>query len=136
VKLFKHLLLGTVLAASLQLTGKKPLVTNKKGINTVFYYGPEIIQAAGIRNPLLLNLAIGTWNFFTSLFALAFVDKIGRRPLLIFGVTTMGISLFGLGIALHVPLSELYGFLLNHLLMKQKQGHFCWHHALDIYTWI
>ena len=79
------------------------------GINTVFYYGPEIIQSAGIGNPLLLNLAIGAWNFLTSLIALAFVDKLGRRPLLITGVLTMGISLFGLGIAFHLGMPELYG---------------------------
>ncbi|MFQ3267976.1 MAG: SP family sugar:H+ symporter-like MFS transporter, partial [Colwellia sp.] len=55
------------------------------GINVVFYYGAELWQAAGFdeSQSLFINLIAGTTNIISTFIAIALVDKIGRKPLLL-----------------------------------------------------
>ncbi|MFW5973744.1 MAG: sugar porter family MFS transporter [Bacteroidota bacterium] len=57
------------------------------GINVVFYYGSVLWQAAGFTeaNALLTNVITGSVNIIFTLVAIALVDRIGRRPLLMIG---------------------------------------------------
>jgi MFS family permease len=79
----KYLAMSIVLAATLQLTG----------INAVMYYGPKILENAGMKDKFLLNIAIGGWNFLTTIAAIFLVDRVGRRTLMIGGVAIMSVSL-------------------------------------------
>ena len=65
------------------------------GINVVFYYGAELWQAAGFdeSESLFINLIAGTTNIISTFIAIALVDKIGRKPLLLVGSVGMFISL-------------------------------------------
>lgn len=65
------------------------------GINVVFYYGSELWQAAGFdeSQSLFINVLTGTTNIVSTFIAIALVDKIGRKPLLIVGSIGMFISL-------------------------------------------
>ncbi|MFB0981222.1 MAG: sugar porter family MFS transporter [Alteromonadaceae bacterium] len=65
------------------------------GINVVFYYGAELWQAAGFdeSQSLLINVLTGTTNIVSTFIAIALVDKIGRKPLLLIGSVGMFISL-------------------------------------------
>lgn len=66
------------------------------GINTVMYYSPTIIQLAGFasnRTAILLSLVTAGLNAFGSIISIYFIDRIGRKKLLI-------ISLFGVIISL------------------------------------
>jgi SP family sugar:H+ symporter-like MFS transporter len=65
------------------------------GINVVFYYGEVLWRAAGFSesNALLQNVISGTVNIGSTLVAIALVDKLGRKPLLIFGSIGMTITL-------------------------------------------
>lgn len=65
------------------------------GINVVFYYGAELWQAAGFdeSQSLFINLIAGTTNIISTFIAIALVDKIGRKPLLLIGSVGMFISL-------------------------------------------
>ncbi|XP_009765772.1 probable inositol transporter 2 [Nicotiana sylvestris] len=66
------------------------------GINTVMYYSPSIIQLAGIasnRTALLLSLVTAGLNAFGSIISIYFIDRTGRKKLLV-------ISLFGVMISL------------------------------------
>lgn len=65
------------------------------GINVVFYYGAELWQAAGFdeSQSLFINLIAGTTNIISTFIAIALVDKIGRKPLLLVGSVGMFISL-------------------------------------------
>jgi len=85
----KHLIMAFVLAATLQLTG----------INAVMYYGPKIIQAAGFDSPFLLTIVIGGWNFLTTVLAIFFVDRFGRRLLMLIGVGILSGSLVLIAVA-------------------------------------
>lgn len=68
------------------------------GINVVFYYGAELWRAAGFdeSQSLLINVITGTTNIVSTFIAIALVDKVGRKPLLITGSIGMFISLAAL----------------------------------------
>jgi MFS transporter, SP family, sugar:H+ symporter len=65
------------------------------GINVVFYYGEVLWRAAGLSesNALFQNLVSGAVNIGSTFVAIALVDKLGRKPLLIFGSVGMTFTL-------------------------------------------
>ena len=65
------------------------------GVNIVIYYGPELLKAAGfaIGERLQFQVAFGVINLVFTLVALCFIDRWGRRPLLIGGMTAVVASL-------------------------------------------
>ena len=65
------------------------------GINVVFYYGEVLWRAAGFSesNALLQNVISGTVNVGSTFVAIALIDKVGRKPLLVFGSIGMAIIL-------------------------------------------
>ena len=68
------------------------------GINVVFYYGAELWQAAGFdeSQSLFINVLTGTTNIVSTFIAIALVDKVGRKPLLLVGSIGMFIALSAL----------------------------------------
>jgi SP family sugar:H+ symporter-like MFS transporter len=70
------------------------------GINIVFYYGATLWQAAGFAESeaLLVNVITGLTNILSTFVAIALVDRVGRRPLLIAGSVGMAVTLAGLSI--------------------------------------
>jgi sugar porter (SP) family MFS transporter len=73
------------------------------GINAVIYYSDRIFAAAGFSTPheqtMATTWAIGAVNVLATLIAIAFIDRIGRRPLLLAGLAGMGVSLVAVGLA-------------------------------------
>jgi sugar porter (SP) family MFS transporter len=70
------------------------------GINTVIYYAPTIIQFTGINGDsaaIVASLGVGVINIAATLVALRLIDRKGRRPLLMVGVSGMVIALTVLG---------------------------------------
>jgi SP family sugar:H+ symporter-like MFS transporter len=65
------------------------------GINVVFYYGEVLWRAAGFSesSALLQNVISGAVNIGSTFVAIALIDKLGRRPLLIFGSIGMAFTL-------------------------------------------
>ncbi len=57
------------------------------GINVVFYYGSTLWQAAGFteEDALLTNVINGSVNIAFTFLAIALIDKVGRKPLLLVG---------------------------------------------------
>ncbi len=74
------------------------------GINTVFYYGPEILKKAGLEtiDALWQNVSIGVVNVISTVVATAVVDLLGRKPLLLLGSAGMGVSLLLMTLALEL----------------------------------
>ncbi|MEO8752930.1 MAG: sugar porter family MFS transporter [Casimicrobiaceae bacterium] len=89
----KPLMVGLGLAVFQQITG----------INAIIYYSDRIFQAAGFATPLAqaqaTTWAIGAVNVLSTLIAIAFIDRLGRRPLLLAGLLGMGVSLAVVGAA-------------------------------------
>lgn len=74
------------------------------GINTIVYYAPTILQTAGFHgasSAILATMGLGIVNVIFTIIALPLLDKWGRRPLLLLGLTGMFISLALLSIAFH-----------------------------------
>lgn len=65
------------------------------GINVIFYYSSILWRSVGFteENALGVTVITGFVNIVTTLIAIAFVDKIGRKPLLIVGSIGMTLSL-------------------------------------------
>ena len=98
------LIVGVGLAIVQQLTG----------INTVIYYAPRIFQEAGIgsdHGAILASVAVSTVNVLATLIAVRFIDRVGRKPLLLVGLAGMVISLgvLALGFAFAGSGSDLLG---------------------------
>ena len=66
------------------------------GINSVFFYAPMIFEQSGIGTDASFSQAIlvGLINLVFTLLAIAFIDRLGRKPLLIGGVTGIAICMF------------------------------------------
>ena len=76
------------------------------GINVVLYYAPEIFKNMGssTSNALMQTIIVGIVNISFTVLAIWTVDKIGRKPLLIYGASGMCISLILLGLSFHLHL--------------------------------
>jgi SP family galactose:H+ symporter-like MFS transporter len=82
------------------------------GINTVIYYAPTIFQAAGFKSAnvaILATVGVGAVNVLMTMVAIWLVDRSGRRPLLLAGISGMILSLGVLGLAFQ--LTNLSAFL-------------------------
>lgn len=72
------------------------------GINAVIYYSDQILEEAGFTSASAQAgaslIAVGVVNVLATFVAIAFVDRLGRRPLLMAGMTGMIVGLAGLSI--------------------------------------
>jgi sugar porter (SP) family MFS transporter len=72
------------------------------GINAVIYYAPQIFQTAGFTSDtveLAATIGVGVVNVLATFIAMGLVDRSGRKPLLVAGVTGMIAALAILGLA-------------------------------------
>jgi sugar porter (SP) family MFS transporter len=85
------LIVGVGLAVLQQVTG----------INTVIYYAPTILSSTGLTSSssILASVAVGLINVVMTMVAMAVIDRVGRRPLLLASLVGMVASLAVLGIA-------------------------------------
>ena len=85
------LFIGIFLAVFQQITG----------INAVIYYAPRFFEAAGLArsSAILQSALIGVVNVVFTLVAIALVDRLGRKPMLMVGSAGMGLSFILLGAA-------------------------------------
>lgn len=65
------------------------------GINAIFYYAPTIFEQAGgsTDSSFLQAIVVGLTNLVFTLVAIWAIDKLGRKPLLLTGTTSMTIAL-------------------------------------------
>ncbi|HVB55711.1 MAG TPA: sugar porter family MFS transporter [Candidatus Acidoferrales bacterium] len=76
------------------------------GINTVIYYAPTIFQLAGLHShsaAILATAGVGMINVILTIVALRLLDRVGRRPLLLYGLAGMILSLGVLGFGFLSP---------------------------------
>ncbi len=89
------LILGIGLAMGQQLVG----------INTIIYYAPTIMQSTGLApgNSILATLVVGIVNVIFTVVAFLLIDRIGRRPLLLIGLSGIILALALLGLSYALP---------------------------------
>jgi SP family galactose:H+ symporter-like MFS transporter len=99
----RPLLIGVGLAIAQQITG----------INAIIYYANRIFAAAGFTSihsqAQATTWAIGAVNVLATLIAVRWVDRLGRKPLLLAGLTGMFVSLTLVGFAFHSLASHSKG---------------------------
>jgi sugar porter (SP) family MFS transporter len=79
------------------------LFTNLSGIDAILYYAPEIFRQVGIGGdlgPILATVGLGALNVLATIVAMWLVDRVGRRPLLLWGLAPMAVSLAVMSLAL------------------------------------
>jgi SP family arabinose:H+ symporter-like MFS transporter len=66
------------------------------GINSVFFYAPMIFEQSGIGTDASFSQAIlvGLINLVFTVLAIMLIDRLGRKPLLVFGVSGIMICMF------------------------------------------
>jgi SP family xylose:H+ symportor-like MFS transporter len=96
----RAMLLGMALAILQQITG----------INVFMYYAPEIFKSlgTGTNAALLQTVIVGAFNVGFTVVAIRTVDRLGRKPLLIFGAGGMALCLIGLGGAAYFGTTEAW----------------------------
>lgn len=66
------------------------------GINSVFFYAPMIFEQSGIGTDasFIQAILVGITNLVFTILAMVFIDKLGRKPLLIAGVSGIAVFMF------------------------------------------
>jgi MFS transporter, SP family, arabinose:H+ symporter len=85
------------------------------GAGTLFLYAPIILQKAGFhkaQDALMQTVILNAWNFGFTLIAFWLVDRVGRRPLLLFGTAGMAIGFILMGVIFKLSLSGWYVLLI------------------------
>jgi sugar porter (SP) family MFS transporter len=98
-------LLQPVVKAALVVGVGLAVLQQVTGINTVIYYAPTIVEFTGVDSSsgsILAAVGVGVINVAMTVVALRLLDNLGRRPLLMIGVSGMVVSLFALGLAFEV----------------------------------
>ncbi|MEN8117986.1 MAG: sugar porter family MFS transporter [Bacteroidota bacterium] len=90
----KALLIGIGLATLQQFTG----------INSIMYYAPMIFKESGLStaDAIFQTIAVGVVNLLFTLISIRIVDKVGRKPLLVYGSLVMAIFLSLLAVSFHL----------------------------------
>jgi sugar porter (SP) family MFS transporter len=76
--------------------------TNLSGIDAILYYAPVIFREVGMgeTGPIIATVGLGTINVVATVLAMWLVDRVGRRPLLLWGLAPMAISLVVMSVCL------------------------------------
>jgi MFS transporter, SP family, arabinose:H+ symporter len=102
--------IGIILAILQQITG----------INTIMYYAPKILAQIGQSNDtaLLQTIAIGGINLIFTIVAMLFIDRFGRKFLMITGSVGMTVMLAGLSMLYFVGQAKgvlVLAFILGYI---------------------
>ncbi|HWB86971.1 MAG TPA: sugar porter family MFS transporter [Bryobacteraceae bacterium] len=102
------------------------------GINVIFNYAEEIYRGAGYGvSGILFNIVItGAVNVVFSIVALGFVDKVGRRALMLLGCAGIAVSHLMIGIAYSLSLKGLPVLILTLCAIG------CYSMSLAPVTWV
>jgi SP family galactose:H+ symporter-like MFS transporter len=89
--------LGVLLQVMQQLTG----------MNVVMYYAPRIFESMGYNteSQMWFTAVVGLVNVLATFIAIAFVDKLGRKPILYVGFVVMAVGLGVVGTMMHLGIN-------------------------------
>ena len=70
------------------------------GVNAVLYYGPDIFADAGLasQDSSFSTVLVGLVNMLTTVLAVFIIDKVGRKKLIYYGVSSMIVCLVLIGL--------------------------------------
>jgi MFS family permease len=108
------------------------------GINAILYYLGDIFTAAGFSSLSadLQSVAIGATNLVATLVGMTFIDRLGRKPLLLIGAVGTAIALAGVAVIMLTGshrewlLPLLIGFIASFAL---SQGAVIWVYLSEVF---
>ena len=114
------------------------------GINVVMYFAPTIFKIAGFATTnaeMWGTVIVGITNVLATFIAIAFVDKLGRKPIMYAGFVTMGLAmitvgtLFNMGIEKHPELGyfAIFALLIFIIGFAMSAGPIIWVICSEIY---
>lgn len=87
------------------------------GINSVFFYAPMIFEQSGIGTDasFIQAILVGITNLLFTILAMLLIDRLGRKPLLLIGVSGMALSLGILAWGFHSSSYTLSSESISHM---------------------
>ncbi|KAE8376495.1 general substrate transporter [Aspergillus bertholletiae] len=80
------------------------------GFNSLMYFSGLIFSFLSFSSPTLTSLSVAITNFLFTLLAFAYIDRIGRRRILLFSLPIMTISLIACALAFSCVSSDLSSY--------------------------
>lgn len=99
------------------------------GINAVLYYAPRIFSDMGMKEPMVQTVMMGVVNILFTLVAIFTVEKLGRKPLLIYGSIGMAIGAFGVALTFgngNLALVTMVCIMIYSASFMFSWGPICW----------
>lgn len=94
------------------------------GINAVLYYAPRIFNDMGMTNPMVNTVVMGVVNILFTLVAVFTVERLGRKPLLIWG--SLGMAVGALGVAVTFGHAGLETVTMLSIMVYSASFMFSW----------
>jgi MFS transporter, SP family, arabinose:H+ symporter len=94
-----------------------PIFSQVTGINTIIYYGTSILEKAGFArgSSFRIQAFLGVVPMLACLVAIWTVDRLGRRPLLLFGAVSVLLALVGMALFFNTGSRLLVLFICLHI---------------------
>ena len=99
------------------------------GINAVLYYAPRIFKDMGLDNEMVFTVIMGVVNILFTLVAIFTVEKLVRKPLLIWGSIGMAIGAMGVALSFGHPGMEfvtMISIMVYSASFMFSWGPICW----------
>ena len=99
------------------------------GINAVLYYAPRIFESMNMGDPMMQTVIMGIVNIAFTLVAVFTVDRLGRKPLLIWGSIGMAIGAAGVALSNIVevaPIVPVVSIMVYSASFMFSWGPICW----------
>ena len=99
------------------------------GINAVLYYAPRIFDSMHMGDPMVQTVIMGIVNIAFTLVAVFTVDRLGRKPLLIWGSIGMAIGAAGVALSNVValpPIVPVVSIMIYSASFMFSWGPICW----------
>ena len=106
------------------------------GINAVLYYAPRIFADMGMGNPMMQTVIMGVINISFTLVAVFTVEKIGRKPLLIWGSIGMAVGAFVVALTFgnnSLNLVTLIALMVYSASFMFSWGPICWVYMAELF---
>ena len=106
------------------------------GINAVLYYAPRIFADMGMGNPMMQTVIMGIINISFTLVAVFTVEKIGRKPLLIWGSIGMAVGAFVVALTFgndSLNLVTMIALMVYSASFMFSWGPICWVYMAELF---
>ncbi len=85
------------------------IIQQLTGINVVMYYAPKIFALAGfedVTEQMWGTVTVGVTNVLATFIAIAFVDRLGRKPIMYAGFAVMGLAMVTVGLLFNADIGK------------------------------